>query len=139
MGIWRKLLVSVVSIVMISGSVFISTSDHNNVEAASSYSGLINSINTIMADSRMKSASTSVTVRKASTGEIVYEHYADKAVTPASTMKLLTGAAALETLGENYRFSTTVLSEGKVEKGILKGNLYLKGQGRSNITKNTFG
>ncbi|WP_277584968.1 D-alanyl-D-alanine carboxypeptidase/D-alanyl-D-alanine endopeptidase [Psychrobacillus antarcticus] len=135
MGIWRKLLVSVVSIVMISSSVFISTSEHNTVEAASSYSSLKTSINTIMADSRMKSASTSVTVRKASTGEIVYEHYADKAVTPASTMKLLTGAAALETLGENHRFSTTVLSEGKVEKGTLKGNLYLKGQGDPTLLK----
>lgn len=135
MGIWRKLLVSVVSIVMISSSIFISTINHNTVEAASSYGSLKSKINTIMADSRMKSASTSVTVRKASTGEIVYEHYADKAVTPASTMKLLTGAAALETLGENYRFSTTVLTKGKVEKGTLNGNLYLKGQGDPTLLK----
>lgn len=45
-----------------------------------------------MADNRMKSASTSVTVRNVATGEIVYEHYGDKRITPASTMKLLTGA-----------------------------------------------
>ncbi|MFJ7825685.1 D-alanyl-D-alanine carboxypeptidase/D-alanyl-D-alanine-endopeptidase [Psychrobacillus sp. NPDC096623] len=136
MGIWRKLLVSVVSIVMISSSVFISTSEHNTVEAATSYSSLKSKINNIMADSRMKDASTSVTVRKASTGEVVYEYYADKAVTPASTMKLLTGAAALETLGENYRFTTTVLTEGKIEKGILTGNLYLRGQGDPTLLKN---
>ena len=57
-----------------------------------------------MVDSRMKKATSSVTVRKASSGEIVYQHYADRAVTPASTLKLLTGAAALETLGENHPF-----------------------------------
>lgn len=135
MRIWRKLLVSVVSIVMISGSVFISTSENNTVEAATSYSSLKTKLNTIMADNRMKSASTSVTVRNATTGEIVYEHYGDKRITPASTMKLLTGAAALESLGEKYRFSTTVLTEGKVEKGILKGNLYLKGQGDPTLLK----
>ncbi|MCK1996838.1 D-alanyl-D-alanine carboxypeptidase/D-alanyl-D-alanine-endopeptidase [Psychrobacillus psychrodurans] len=136
MRIWRKLLVSVVSIVMISSSVFISTGEQNTVEAAAtSYSSLKRNINSIMADDRMKSASTSVTVRKATTGEIVYEHYADKSVTPASTMKLLTGAAALQTLGENYRFSTSVLTEGKVKKGTLNGNLYLKGQGDPTLLK----
>lgn len=120
---------------MISSSVFISTSEDNTVEAATSYNSLKSEINNIMADSRMKNATTSVTVRKASTGEIVYEHYADKAVTPASTMKLLTGAAAMETLGENYRFPTSVLTEGKVVKGTLNGNLYLLGQGDPTLLK----
>lgn len=135
MGIWRKLLISVVSILVISSTMFISASEQSTVEAATSYSSLKSKINSIMTDSRMKNATTSVTVRKASTGEVVYEYYADKAVTPASTMKLLTGAAALETLGENYQFSTSVLTNGKLEKGILNGNLYLQGKGDPTLLK----
>ena len=92
MRIWRKILVSVVSIVMISGSVFISTSENNTVEAATSYSSLKTKLNTIMADYRMKNASTSVTVRNAATGEIVYEHYADKGVTPEIHMDFVFNA-----------------------------------------------
>jgi serine-type D-Ala-D-Ala carboxypeptidase/endopeptidase (penicillin-binding protein 4) len=45
------------------------------------------------------------------TGEVAYAHGA-KAVVPASTMKLLTTAAALEALGSMTRFSTTVLRDG---------------------------
>ena len=82
-----------------------------------------------MTDSRMKAASSSVTVRKASTGEVIYQKQGDKGITPASTLKILTAAAALETLGENYRFTTDVLTNGKVTNGVLDGNLYLRGTG----------
>ncbi|SES00960.1 D-alanyl-D-alanine carboxypeptidase/D-alanyl-D-alanine-endopeptidase [Psychrobacillus sp. OK032] len=138
MNIWRKIFVSFVALLMISSSVFIPLSEDSSVEAATSYTSLQNKINNIMADYRMKNATSSVTIRKASTGEVVYQHYADKGITPASSLKLLTGAAALDTLGENYRFATTVLTDGKVKNGTLNGNLYVRGQGDPTLLKNHF-
>ncbi|OUO56550.1 D-alanyl-D-alanine carboxypeptidase/D-alanyl-D-alanine-endopeptidase [Candidatus Avelusimicrobium gallicola] len=55
---------------------------------------------------------------------------ADQRLTPASTLKLLTTAAALETLGPHYRFQTRLYASAQPdEKGILKGDLYLQGGG----------
>ncbi|WP_391119660.1 D-alanyl-D-alanine carboxypeptidase/D-alanyl-D-alanine-endopeptidase [Psychrobacillus sp. L3] len=135
MKIWRKLLVSIAAVFMVSGAVFIPVTVDSSVEASASYTNLKNSINNIMMDSRMRNASTSVAIRKASTGEIVYQYDGDKRITPASSLKLLTVAAALDTLGENYRFSTSVLIDGKVKNGTLNGNLYLRGQGDPTLLK----
>lgn len=54
---------------------------------------------------------------------------ADKAVNPASTMKLVTTYAALELLGPNHQWKTEFYADGPVKDGVLNGNLYLKGGG----------
>ncbi len=55
---------------------------------------------------------------------------ADTRLTPASTLKLLTTAAALETLGPEHRFQTNLYAQKRPdENGILKGDLYLQGGG----------
>lgn len=52
----------------------------------------------------------------------------DQRLTPASTLKLLTSAAALETFGPHHRFLTRLYASAKPdEKGVLKGDLYLQG------------
>lgn len=63
------------------------------------------------------------------TGEVVYEKNAGKLFIPASNMKILTAAAVLQVLGEDYTFRTSVYSDGKVSGGILKGNLVIRGSG----------
>ncbi|UTH74931.1 D-alanyl-D-alanine carboxypeptidase/D-alanyl-D-alanine-endopeptidase [Chromobacterium sp. IIBBL 290-4] len=61
--------------------------------------------------------------------EAIVSHRAETAVNPASTMKLLTGWAALNRLGPDYRWTTTLLSAAPVENGALKGDLYWLGGG----------
>ena len=136
--IHKKITLSLLSIVVFVGMLFTTVPEQSTASAAASYEGLENTINIIMADSRMQAASSSVTVRKASTGEIVYQKQGDKGITPASTLKILTAAAALETLGENYRFTTDVLTNGKVTNGTLDGNLYLRGTGDPTLMKKDF-
>ncbi|MFQ5449468.1 MAG: D-alanyl-D-alanine carboxypeptidase/D-alanyl-D-alanine-endopeptidase [Nitrospinaceae bacterium] len=48
---------------------------------------------------------------------------------PASNLKLITTAAALEYLGPDYRFITRLYSPGRLEGDTLFGDLYIKGFG----------
>lgn len=49
---------------------------------------------------------------------------------PASNLKLATCAAALKTLGRDFRFKTTLAYEGSIDEGgILHGNVYIIGGG----------
>lgn len=50
-------------------------------------------------------------------------------LTPASVLKLLTSATALELLGCDYHFETSVGYKGSIEQGRLKGNLLITGGG----------
>lgn len=75
----------------------------------------------------------------ASRGEILYEKNADKYFVPASNMKLLTTALALDKLGPDYRFRTTIETNGTLgADGKLGGNLILVGRGDPNLSNRKF-
>ncbi len=74
-------------------------------------------------------AMTSLVVREANTGKLVCEFNPESRLIPASSLKLVTTAAAMEVLGADYRFSTTLLSTGVQQGGVLTGDLYLRGTG----------
>lgn len=63
------------------------------------------------------------------TGEAVWGHEPERPLNPASNLKLLTTAVALDLLGPAFRFQTTFLRDGPIEDGVLKGNLYVRGTG----------
>ena len=64
------------------------------------------------------------------TGQIIAAENNFKALTPASVLKLLTSATALELLGPQYRFETAVCISGEVTPGgTLEGNLHIVGGG----------
>lgn len=48
---------------------------------------------------------------------------------PASSLKVITGAAALQILGVDYRFETKLFTDGRQKRHEIKGNLYIKGCG----------
>lgn len=89
----------------------------------------------ILKDPRLQGATTAVSVRHAENGEVIYSYLGDTRVHPASVMKLLTGAAALEMLGEGYSFTTQLYADGKIQNGVLHGDLYVKGQGDPTLMK----
>jgi D-alanyl-D-alanine carboxypeptidase/D-alanyl-D-alanine-endopeptidase (penicillin-binding protein 4) len=72
-------------------------------------------------------ANISVLVCNMTTGETIDSYRPDNVVPPASCMKLLTTAAALEILGEGYRFPTLLEHTGTIENGVLHGDLYVRG------------
>jgi D-alanyl-D-alanine carboxypeptidase/D-alanyl-D-alanine-endopeptidase (penicillin-binding protein 4) len=74
-----------------------------------------------------------VEVRSLATGERLFEQDAGKLMMPASNMKILTLAAAAETLGWDYRYTTTLESTGTIENGVLRGDLIVRGTGDPTI------
>lgn len=53
---------------------------------------------------------------------------------PASVMKLLTTAAALDLLGPAHTWKTDALLDGRLDQGVLTGNLHLRGGGDPRLT-----
>lgn len=62
-------------------------------------------------------------------GDVVVDWNSAVSRNPASTIKLLTTLVALDELGPAYRWRTEVFARGKLEDGILHGDLVLKGYG----------
>lgn len=77
----------------------------------------------------MRGASFSLLVKDTGSGETLFAYDTIRQLTPASVLKAVTTATALEILGEDYRFPTTLEYDGSLENGSLKGNLYIKGSG----------
>jgi len=74
-----------------------------------------------------------VDVRSLDTGERLYQLDADKLMMPASNMKILTLAAAAETLGWDHCFTTTLETNAPIENGVLRGDLIVRGTGDPTI------
>ena len=74
-------------------------------------------------------ANISVRVENMTTGRVIEAHRVDHVVPPASVMKLLTTGAAIETLGADFRFATTLEYTGTISNGVLYGDLYIRGEG----------
>ncbi len=66
------------------------------------------SFNKVISDSDIPKDNISVSVKNAQTGSVLYELNAGKLVSPASTQKLVTLAAAADTLGSDYQFQTSI-------------------------------
>ena len=57
----------------------------------------------------------------------LYTYGAKQILRPASTMKLLTSITALDQLGSNYEFRTSLYYTGEVKDSVLTGDLYCVG------------
>ena len=66
---------------------------------------------------------------EADSGQTVLSARARQPQNPASLMKLLTTAAALDRLGPAFSWATPVWLNGPVQGGVLEGSLHIKGSG----------
>lgn len=86
----------------------------------------------------MRGASFSLVVKDVQEGRTVYSYDTDRLQSPASVLKTVATAIALEILGEDYRYPTTLEYDGILENGTLEGNLYIKGSGDPSLGSSHF-
>src|SRR2546426_1128871 len=61
-------------------------------------------------------------------GRVLYQRNADRLSVPASNTKLVVTAAAAVLLPPDYRVKTTLYANGRVEGGVLQGDLIVYGR-----------
>jgi D-alanyl-D-alanine carboxypeptidase/D-alanyl-D-alanine-endopeptidase (penicillin-binding protein 4) len=83
----------------------------------------------ILAHSCLKKENYGIEIYSLDKQEILYEARKDQLFIPASNLKLITTATALENLGPDYRFPTRLYTAGKLRGDTLYGDLYIKGYG----------
>lgn len=94
----------------------------------------------ILRSPELEDALAGVHVRNLNTGQVLFDRNGSKLFNPASNMKIMTTAAALHYLGPSYRFRTLCRRDRSLKRGVLDGNLYIKGLGDPTLTtENLFG
>lgn len=68
-----------------------------------------------------------VVVQRLSDGAMIANRHASRPMQPASTMKLVTSAVALEELGPTFRGRVEMRTAAEVKDGVLQGDLVLRG------------
>jgi serine-type D-Ala-D-Ala carboxypeptidase/endopeptidase (penicillin-binding protein 4) len=81
-------------------------------------------------DRLFSQAKVGLKVVQVRTGEAIFDVNAGDGLHPASTMKVVTAAAALKHLGPSYTFETEVLVDGERGRdGVIQGDLMVRGGG----------
>jgi D-alanyl-D-alanine carboxypeptidase/D-alanyl-D-alanine-endopeptidase (penicillin-binding protein 4) len=103
------------------------------VENASNDAGLAREIDRIFSENDPKPARFGVFVMSKE-GRVLYARNSDQLFTPASNMKVYTTAVALDLLGAEYRWRTSVYANKQPDaNGTINGDLTLYGRGAPDL------
>ncbi len=83
----------------------------------------------IFKDEELDKTNLSVEVFSLNTQQSLFRLNQDRALSPASAIKVLTALVALKKLGPDFTYKTEVYAHGPVVGGVLQGDLYLRGSG----------
>jgi serine-type D-Ala-D-Ala carboxypeptidase/endopeptidase (penicillin-binding protein 4) len=91
-------------------------------------------INQFLKRPGVRSTQWGIQVLDPSADKVLVEVNPDKTFLPASVLKVVTTSTALEKLGPEFKYRTSVYTEGTVEPdGTVKGDLILVGRGDPNL------
>ncbi|MFW5967214.1 MAG: D-alanyl-D-alanine carboxypeptidase/D-alanyl-D-alanine-endopeptidase [Persicimonas sp.] len=88
-------------------------------------------IDKILAGSDVTEGTVGIHVEELETGRVYYTQNGDTPMNPASNVKLMTSAAALDTFGPQHTFGTELLAEAIGDDGTVDGALYVRGDGEA--------
>ena len=84
-------------------------------------------LDSLMADSLLETTQMGLMVWDLTADSLLYQHHARHLLRPASVMKVLTAVTALDRLGPDYRFATSIYYKGSIVQGQLRGDLVCVG------------
>jgi len=102
--------------------------------SSSNAATLPSSVLTALKQAHIPLSDIGVEVRQTTARKPLISLNGSKPMNPASTMKILTTYAGLELLGPAYTWKTEAWLNGKLEDGILQGDLIFKGYGDPKLT-----
>lgn len=79
-----------------------------------------------------------LSVRRVNDGTVIFGQNENISLSTASTLKLVSTATALATLGSTFSYTTTLEYDGVIKDSILQGNLYLRGTGDPSLGSGRF-
>lgn len=114
----KAFLLSIFCIAIISKSI-----------AQSLNSKLASAFQKFIASPSLKYASVGFSVLDSKSGNVVFARDENRGLAPASTLKVVTAATALDLLGPDFTYETAVAYTGKIEGNTLNGDLIITGTG----------
>ncbi len=99
---------------------------------------LASDLDALLEDPALEEATSGVLVHSLDQGDVLYEREPGTPLIPASNLKLLTSAAALDILGPDHTFDTTVSASEVSVDGVVDGDLHLTGTGDPSLTSDVF-
>ncbi len=95
--------------------------------------GMQQKIEALLAQKEFSNVQFGISITDAGGGKL-FSFNENASLIPASNQKLLTGACGLLHFGPDYRFKTRFYKKGRVENGMLRGNLVVRGTGAIEFT-----
>lgn len=122
----KSFFVVIIAMILPSAEIFSQNTDLENKENT-----VIKALKILKNDDELKNAGIGFFAIDVNSGEIIGELNGDLALKPASTLKIVTTATALEIFGSSYKFKTEIFYDGKIDtaKKVLNGNIHIVGGG----------
>lgn len=96
-------------------------------------------LSAMLESSDFANAWTGISVLSLESGQFLFRYNDRRNFIPASTLKLLTTAAALKYLGKDFRFVTRIYLDGEILKnGEFLGNVIIRGGGDPTMSRNFY-
>ncbi len=86
-------------------------------------------IQRLIVDSQFKHSIVALYIVDSKTGKVIFSRNANAGLAPASCQKVITSTTAFELLGKDFTYQTKLGYTGKIEKGLLNGDIEIIGGG----------
>jgi len=93
------------------------------------YAQIPSGLHDFLAEKNLAHAAISLKAIDLNSKKVIVSYNENMSLAPASNLKLVTTATALETLGSRFHFETPLFYDGYIRQDTLHGNLYIKGTG----------